>query len=146
MALGRGKVPSLRSDSTGNHGGEETPLRPVVPEHLDSGVPDRVPEGVSPVAQGAQRELHVALVVRDLGVYGELKRNAFAVAAHDVPDKVILHFLLQRKGQEKSEVVQRWALTELGLAEPKVTGLQYPEEIQLGWENDESAKKRFEED
>jgi hypothetical protein len=90
--------------------------------------------------------MHIALVVRDLGVYGELKRNAFAVAAHDVADKVILHFILQRKGQEKSEVVQRWALTELGLAEPKVTGLQYPEEIQLGWEDDESAKQRFEQD
>jgi hypothetical protein len=147
MALGRGKVPPLRSDrNSGDIGRQETPLRNVVPEHSGETISNRDSTGTPVPLRDTQSELHIALVVRDLGVYAELKRNAFAVAAHDVSNKVILHFILQRKDQEKSEIVQRWALTELGLAEPKVTGLQYPEEIQLGWEDDESAHKRYEKD
>ena len=146
MVLGRGKVPRVRSSGdSGNQSGSDAGVRDVVPEHSDSVVPSGPPDSVRGGPSEAQRELHIALVVPDLRVYGELKRNAFAVAAHDVTDKVILHFILQRKDQDNSEIVQRWALTELGLVAPKVTGLQYPEEIQLGWESDESAQRRFEE-
>lgn len=144
MALGNRAVqPLSRKRDSGGTSSEPERVRDVVPEHDSAVVPDRLPEPVDGGASEAQRVMHIALVVPDLAIYGELKRNAFAVAAHDVSGTVILHFILQRKDQSHEEIVQRWAATETGLVSPKVTGLQYPEEIQLGWEDERTAQERF---
>jgi hypothetical protein len=82
--------------------------------------------------------IHLALVVPDIKIFGSLKRNAYILKPHDLETQVKLHVLVQRKQQSEEEIIFAFALTQLGLVEPKVANLQYPEEIDLGW-SDEDA-------
>jgi hypothetical protein len=88
--------------------------------------------------QEAER-IHLALVVPDLKVFGRFKDSVYVLKPGDAKDLDIqVHVLLDRKGKDKQQVVLGFALTQLGLVEPSVAKLQYPEELELGW-SDENA-------
>jgi hypothetical protein len=85
------------------------------------------------------RRVHVALVVPDLKLFGSLKDSVYVLKPDEDEDLDIqVHVLVDRKGKDRQQVLFAFALTQLGLVEPSVAKLQYPEALELGW-SDESA-------
>jgi hypothetical protein len=84
-----------------------------------------------------QRELHIALVVPDLKQFHALRTGVFAVVDAEFPNiKPHVHVLLANDGTtdaDRQNIVARHALVTLGLVAPDVAQLQYPEEIEIGW-------------
>ena len=133
MVLRRGTVPELRpTDDSDASAGDDPVLG--LPEHGESGLPDRVADGGSDSLREAQRTLHFALVVPDLKQFHALRGSVYAVKDANYPDiNVKLHVLLQGPHTDPQETISRHALTTLGLVEPHASGLTYPEELTLGW-------------
>ncbi len=110
----------------------------VVSDDTDTVVPDRVPEPADDRVYPAPVTLHIACVVPDLRQLAVLKQNMWLIKPHDWDGKVQLHILVQRKGVTNDDLIYRHALVNLGLVTPQTAALQYPEEIELGW-SDENA-------
>ena len=108
-------------------------MRTVLPEHAAPVVSngDKSPTAVR--FRDPPEFLHIALVVPDLATYKALREHCFIIKPGELPTPVKVHFLLGRDTDEQ-ELVLSHALLELGLVEPKVTRLQYPEALELGWE------------
>jgi hypothetical protein len=151
LDLGGRKVPQLRSRNSGSKGSGQGPLRDVVPEHgsavLPNGGTASSREGFCDSCKELQeaRRLHLALVLPDLKVFGSLKDSIYVLKPQGWEGDIQVHVLLQRKGKSKQEVVFAFALTQLGLVEPSVANLQYPEELELGW-SDSTAPIKEEKD
>ena len=89
---------------------------------------------------GPHQTLHIALVIPDRKLFRVLSKNAYLLqdpTRRDVGVK--LHVIEARKGTDPQEVLAKHSLVALGLVSPEVAGLQYPEEIELGWSHDPSS-------
>jgi hypothetical protein len=109
----------------------------------DSGISDRPVADSRPV-EDARGTFHFAIVVPDIGIFRTLKESVYIIKPYDWDEDVLIHFLLPRKDKDDPSLVYAFALTELGLVEPKVAGLQYPEQVEFGW-SDNRAPIREEE-
>lgn len=107
-----------------------------VPRHVDTVVPQRPHPTPENGPDTPPTILHFALVVPDLKLYGILRKSAWVIKPPDWAGDVKLHVLQQRPKVEPEELVNKFALTALGLVSPQVATLQYPEEIELGWKDD----------
>lgn len=141
LDLSRGSVPQLQSGNTGNQSGQDEPVRDVVPQHSGPILSNRDESsdstGLPEARKGLQesKRIHIALVVPDIKIFGRFKNSVYVLKPQDHEDDILVHVLLQRKDQTHEEILFAFALTQLGLVEPSVAKLQYPEEIELGWSN-----------
>lgn len=106
---------------------------PPVPEHPESTLSGREPAQWTRRLHPPRAVLHIALVVESLATYQELRKHTVLLAPRDWEGTVKAHFLLRRKGQTDDDLTLKFALTELGLTDPAVAQLQYPETLELGW-------------
>ena len=139
LDLGRGQVPQLRSRNSRSESSQDKSMRDVVPQHRRLVLPNG---GTTPTRKGIPtsreelqeaKRLHLALVVPDIKLFGRLKNSVYILQPTPRNQEILVHVLLQRKEQSQSETVFAFALTQLGLIEPSVAQLQYPEELELGW-------------
>lgn len=103
-----------------------------MPDNGDGHVPSGVPASSFPGGDDG-RTLHLAIVVPDITVFRKIKDSVKVIKPYDWEGEVIVHCLLPRKDTDDNSLVFRFALTQLGLVEPKVAELQYPDQIELGW-------------
>jgi len=129
------KVPKLRSPRPHSNQQRPTTVHPVVPEHAPPVVPDRRTTANDGAVEETPDTLHVALVVPDLGAYRSLREAVYVIEPSDRRTPIKVHVLLG-KDQDRTNLVCRYALTELGLVDAKTAQLQYPEELELGWKDD----------
>lgn len=107
---------------------------PGVPEHGATMVADRLDDGERGVPDLPQRTLHLALVVPDLKQFHALRGSVFALHDSEHPEvRVKAHILLANPTKTQTEVVASHALITLGLIDPSITHLRYPEELEIGW-------------
>ena len=131
---------SVPRPASSEHGGGEVGAVPrLLPsdEQGSGGIPDRVVANDFPGGD-ALSTLHLALVIPDISVFRTIKSSVYAIKPHDWEGEIYIHCLLPRPDKDDPSLVYRFALTELGLVEPKVADISYPEHIQFGW-SDESA-------
>jgi len=142
LDLGGRKVPQLRGGNAGSQSGRDEPVHNVVPDDrspaLSIGRTAPQSKGLPETRQDVQKaqRVHIALVVPDLKVFGVLKDSVYVLKPDSAEDlEILVHVLLDRKGKDRQQVLFGFALTQLGLVEPSVAKLQYPEELELGWSN-----------
>ena len=145
LDLGGRKVPQLRGGNTGSARRQDEPVRDVVSQRqrpaLSIGGTAPQSKGLPEAREDVQEagRIHIALVVPDLKVFGSLKDSVYVLKPDSAKDYDIqVHVLVDRKGKDRQAVLFGFALTQLGLVEPSVAKLQYPEELELGW-SDKSA-------
>ena len=133
MVLPDRMVRKLQSGGTSTPVNGPKPMPQVVPQHRNPMVPDGDDSAVTRRFEDPPEFLHIALVVPDLKTYKALREHCYIIKPHELDTPVKVHFLLGRN-RTPTELVLSHALLELGLVAPRVTNLQYPEEIELGWE------------
>ena len=77
-------------------------------------------------------ELHIALIVKDRATYDLLKRNAYLIKPPYWDGEVKLRFIIGKPSQAQS-ILLRIALVELGMVDPIVAQIAYPDQASLGW-------------
>ena len=136
LDTGRSKVRKLPLPESGrvsgNGGSQEAEDLHRLPDNGDEGVPNGRPAASFPGGDDG-RTLHLAIVVPDISIFRKIKDSVKVIKPHDWEGEVIVHCLLPRKDEDDNSLVFRFALTQLGLVEPKVAELQYPDQVELGW-------------
>jgi len=128
-------MPQLRSGGSGHQERGSEPVHPVVPEHAAAVVPDRGTTAVNERFRKPSDLLHLALVVPDLKTYRALRESCWVIKPNDWETEVKVHVLLE-SDRSKQELKFAFALTELGLTDAKAAKLHWPENIELGWNDD----------
>ena len=136
MVLPRKQMHDVQQGNPDSGSRETESVHPVVLRDTDSVLPDRTPPTVSERPDSPHEELHLALVVPDLKSYGVLRKHSWLIKPPNFKGLVKVHVLLQKPKTTEQELIFAHALTALGLVDPATARLQYPEEIELGWEDD----------
>ncbi len=144
LDLGRRKVRPLPESQSGDsqhlRTAVESMLRPV-PSNGSGGLSDRDP--ISSQAQSdASRTIHIAIVIPDISIFRAIRSSVSIIKPTDLDREVIVHCLLAKKDQDDESNVYAFALTELGLIDPAVAGLSYPEQFELGWSSSNAPINR----
>ena len=108
-------------------------MPPKVSEHGHTMVPDGTHSAKEAGPYPPPVPLHIALVIPDPKLLRKLRNAAWLIKPQDWPGSVKLHVLEQRPKTEPDTLIFAFALKNLGLASAKVVGLNYPEEIEIGW-------------
>lgn len=140
LVLPKGNVPELRPD------GDDVLTGPV-PDNLrrvsDDGttvVPDRTPEPETDHLRGTHEGvLHIALVVPTSKLKRVLDQHIFAIYPPDWPGTLKIHVLVKDPRDSEESMLWRYLVREAGLATSKQAGFLYPEEIEMGWKEDEPS-------
>lgn len=133
MVIPRRNVPELRPD--GDALRDSSGHRPLsgLPEHPGAVVPDGLGAAQPSRHPAPRATLHIALIVPDIKLYGQLRRSAYLLTPPGWDGDAKLHVLIKDPKTEPTDMLYRYALTELGLVDAAVAGLTYPDTIELGW-------------
>ena len=142
MVLPRRDVQPLSVPRTDVDSSEPLDMPRPLPEHGHPVVSDRPLHGEEDRLSPTRAVLHVALVVPDLKLYGILRNAAWLIQPVGWDGTIKLHIIQQRPNTEPEELINRFALATLGLVTPEVAALQYPEEIEIGWNDDTTSTNR----
>jgi len=135
LDLGRGQVRQLQvhEPSSGQHAGAHaTPVSRLLPSDGGANLPDRE-RTLDESSKDDRDTLHIGLVIPDISIFRAIKQSVHVIKPHDYTGEIIVHCLLAKKDKDDHSVFHAFALTELGLIDPKVAGLDYPEQVELGW-------------
>lgn len=135
MAIPPSKVSQLRRprDDDREHGTK--PVSGLVPSDTTPVVSNRSDTTVNPRFHLSSEKLHIALVVPDLKTYHTLRGSSWIIKPSEWEVDIKVHVLLSGDRTDQ-ELVFGFALTELGLTDPQTARLQWPENIELGWDDD----------
>lgn len=124
----------LQRDAAGSNEPDAPAVHPV-PSDRDTVVPDRLGPTEDNGADVAPATLHVALVIGSLDDWAKIKDTAYIVSPPYWKGEVRLHVLLQNPRKDRTEMLYKLALVDLGLVDPEVAELT-PD---LGWPTDRDA-------
>ena len=79
------------------------------------------------------RTIHLAIIIPDISIFRAIKSSVSIIKPPGLDREVIVHCLLAKKDTDDHSNIFAFALTELGLIDPEVAGLSYPEQFELGW-------------
>lgn len=129
-------VPSVRRDGDGSGGGSGDEPVHRLPDDPGLVVPDRVgpAQGERPAAP--RDILHIALVIPDIKLYGQLRRAAYLISPPGWKGHVKLHVLPKNPRTTEEEMLYKFVLVDLGLVDPSVAGFAYPDTMELGWSDE----------
>lgn len=140
MVIPRGTVSHVQGSDPVSDGREQGSL-PLVSEGRGEPADRPSPPVAIPSGRPLER-LHIALVIPNTRAFRRLVHGAYLIKDPTRQDvSVQLHVL---EGPDPKEdpaaatgLVLRHAAVKLGLASPEAARLQYPEEIELGWQKEQ---------
>lgn len=139
--IGSRPMQPLQEDRTNPEGSGQSNLRPM-PSDRNPVVPERL--GSAPV-NGTDKPaytLHIAIVVKDLKLFDSVRQNVYLVKPPYWKGRVELHVLVQKPGSSPEDMTYRLALSDLGMADPTVLGLNDGLQLSMGWPDAESSQPK----
>jgi len=142
MVLPAGSMSGVRAKRIMPDRAEHDSMPQDMPNDSHPMVPDRATDTMDSQPDSPPQEVHIALVIPDTKGFRRLSKSAYIIQDAARKDVVVkLHVLEgpdpEKNPEEATSLVLRNALTRLGLVTPKVAALQYPEEIELGWQEEQ---------
>ena len=126
-------MPELRSDRDNSvEGPEPDDLRGLSPDRRTM-VPNRICEPKIEGTGSTPAELHIALIVPDIKIYGTIRKTTYLLTPPDWKGKMRLHVLIKDPKEDERGMLLRYLAKESNLATSHEARLLYPESIELGW-------------